>query len=129
LLLLEDDLVAFLQAFDDFGLRAVGEADDDCDFVRAFFLAFIGYLNEGILLRVVADGVLRDRQDAFVFVEHDFGVGGHVGLEFAGSVIDADADFEGGDVIFFHAEGRDLSDLAIEDAIAEALNLDARGPV
>ena len=47
-----------------------------------------------------------------MFFEEDFGVGGHVGFEFAAGVVDGDADLKGCDVIFFDAERGDLGYLA-----------------
>ena len=68
-----------------------------------------------------------DGEDVLVLFENDFGVGGHVGLELAAGVVDGDANFEGGDVVFFDAEGSDLGDDAAEGLVAEALDLDAGG--
>ena len=65
--------------------------------------------------------------DVFVLFEDDFGVGGHVGLEFAAGVVDGDADLEGGDVVLFYAEGCDAGDFAEEGLVLEGLDLDARG--
>ncbi len=59
--------------------------------------------------------------------EEDFGVGGHVGFELAAGVVDGDADLEGGDVVFFDAEGSDLGDFAEEGLVLEGLYLDAGG--
>jgi len=88
-------------------------------------LSGVGNLDGGVAVFVVEDGLFGDGEDVFVFVEEDLGVGGHVGFELAAGVIDGDANLEGGDVVFFDAEGSDFGDLAEEGFVLEGLDLDA----
>ena len=94
---------------------------------RPFFCFGVGDFDGGVAVFVVEDGLLGDGEDVFVLFEEDFGVGGHVGFEFAAGIVDGDADLEGGDVIFFDAEGGDLGDLALEGLVFEGFDLDAGG--
>jgi hypothetical protein len=124
-LLLQDDGVAGVEAGEDLGFCAVGDAGLDGDLATTGLLLGVGDLDSGIAIVVVHDGLLRDSKDVFVFVEEDLGVGGHIGFEFAAGVVDGDAYLEGGDVVLFDAKRGDLGDLAEEGLVLEGLDLDA----
>ena len=125
--MLEDDCVAGVEAGEDFGFGAVGDAGLDGDCAAAFFLVGVGDFDGGVAVLVVEDGLLGDGEDVLVLFEEDLGVGGHVGFELAAGVVDGDADLEGGDVIFLDAEGCDAGDLAEEGLVLEGFDLDAGG--
>ena len=110
--MLKDDGVAGFEAGKNFGFGAVGDAGFDVDFAAAVLFFGIGDFDGGVAVFVVEDGLFGDGEDVFVFFEEDLGVGGHVGFELAAGVVDGDANFEGGDVVFFDAEGGDLGDFA-----------------
>lgn len=123
--MLEDDGVTGFEAGEDFCAGAVGDAGLDEDFAASVFLGGVGDFDGGVAVLVVQDGLLGDGEDVFVFFEEDFSVCGHVGFEFAARIFDGDADLEGGDVIFLHAEGGDAGDFAEEGLVLEGLDLDA----
>src|SRR5215472_14685329 len=125
-LLLQDHLFAFFQAAQNFGYRTIGQAHFNRHFALAFLVAPVRDLDGGVLLWVVHHGVFRNRQYAFMFIKENLGVGGHVGLQLAARVVNGDAYFKRGDVVFLHAQGRDLGYTAVEDTIAEAFHLDTR---
>jgi len=87
----------------------------------------VGDHDGGVAILIVDDGLFGDGEYILVLFEDDFGVCGHVGFEFAAGVVDGDLDFEGGDVVFFDAEGSDLGDLTDEGLAGEALDLNAGG--
>ena len=61
-----------------------------------------------------------------MLIQNDLCICRHVGLQLAPRIVDGDAHLEGGHVVLFHAQRRDFGYLAVEDAVAEALHLDAR---
>src|SRR4051812_42809760 len=125
-LLLQDDLIALLEAFQDFRLGAVRDADLDGSLLLAAVSLRVHDLDGSFLVFVVDDGAFGDHQDVLVLFEDDLRVRRHGSLEFAGGVVDGDTHFERGDVVFLHAHGRDLGDLAVEGLVFERLHLDAR---
>ena len=127
MLLLENDGVAGVEAGEDFGLGAVGDAGFDVYLAAAFLLLGVGDFDRGVAVLIVDDGLFGDGEDALVLVEENFGVSCHVGFELAARVVDRDADFEGGDVVFLDAEGGDTGNFAEEGLVLEGLNFDAGG--
>jgi hypothetical protein len=125
--LLKDHGVAGFEAGEDFSFGAVGDAGLDIDLAAAGFGFGIGDFDGGVAVLIVEDCLFGYGEDVLVFFEKDFGVGGHVGFEFAAGVIDGDADFEGSDVVLLDAERSDLGDLALEGFVLEGLDLDAGG--
>src|SRR4051812_47421347 len=125
-LLLKDDLIAFLQAFQDLGLGAVRNTDFD----RSLFLTAVrfrvNYLDRSFLVLVIDDGAFGDHEHRFVLFEDDLRVRGHRSFQFATGVIDRDTHFKSGDVVFLRAHGRDLRHLAVEGLVLERFHLDAR---
>src|SRR6185369_17677024 len=124
ILLLQDDLIAFFESTEQFGLGSVRDADLNRSLGLTVFTLWIRHFDGGFLILVVDDGALGNREDSLVFVENDLGVGGHHGLEFSTGVGDGNADLEGRDVILFDTHGRDLGDLAGEALVLKGLDLD-----
>ena len=62
-----------------------------------------------------------------MFLQHDFGIGRHVGFQHAFRIVDGDADFESGDVVFLDAHGRDLVYFSGEGLVFVGLDFDAGG--
>jgi hypothetical protein len=125
LLLLKDDGVARTEACENLGFGAVGDAYFDVDLTATVLLFGVGDFDGGVAVFVVENGLLRNGEDVFVFVEEDLSVGRHVGFEFAAWIVDGDTNFEGGDIIFFDAKWRDFGDFSKEGFVLEGFNLDA----
>ena len=123
--MLKNDGVAWVEAGDDFGFGAVRDAGLDIDLSAAVLLFGVGDFDGGVAIFVIEDGLLGNGENVFVLLEEDLGVRGHVGFEFAAWIVDGDADFEGGDVIFFDAEWGDFCDLALESFVFEGFDFDA----
>ena len=113
------DLVVFLQAAEDFGFGAVGDAGGDGSLAAALFGFGIVDIHGSFLVFVVNDGRFRHRQHVFVLLQQDFGVSGHHRFQLATGIINGDAHLEGGDVIFLRAHGSDLGDMAVEALVFE----------
>src|ERR1700674_905661 len=125
--LLQDDLLLLAEALEDLRLHAVRDAE----LYAELFLAVVGFgvgdLDGGFSLFVVNQRGFRNHQDIFLFLEEDFGIGAHVGLELAAGIGDRNAHFEGGDVVLLLAERGNLGDLAGEFLVLERFHDDARG--
>jgi hypothetical protein len=126
-LLLKDDGVAGLEAGENLGLCAVGDAGLDIDLAAAVLSFGVGNFDRGVAILIVEDGLLGDCQDVFVLFEENLGVGGHIGFELTAGVVDGDADLEGGDVVLFDAEWSDLGYLALEGFVLKGFDLDPGG--
>jgi len=68
---------------------------------------------------------LRSHDDVLLFFEKEFGVGAHIGLEFATGIGNRDANFESGDVIFFFSE-REILVTCRKFLVLEGFDDDAR---
>src|SRR6266852_446068 len=125
--LLQNDLLLLAETLEDLRLHAVGDAELYAEFFLAVVGLGIGDLDRGLSLLVVNQGGLWNRQDVFLLFEEDFGIGAHVGFEFAARIGNRDAYFEGGDVVLLFAEWLNLGDLAGEFLVLEGFHDDARG--
>src|SRR6266403_4061643 len=124
--LLEHDFLLLSEAFKNFSLHAVGDAELDAELFLAVVGLGIGDFNGGLSLFVVDQRRLRNHQHVFLFSEKDFGVGAHVGFELAAGVGNGYAHFERGDVVLLLAKRRNLGDLAGEFLVLEGFHYDAR---
>lgn len=123
--MLQDDLVVFLEAGENFYFAAVRDASLHGDLTTASFAFGVRNLDGGGTVFVKVDCLLRDGENVLMFFKQDLCVGGHVGFEFAAGIVNGDTDFKGGDVIFFNAERSDTRDATDESLVAERLHADA----
>src|SRR5437899_176140 len=123
-ILLQDYLVAGLQAFEHLGLHAVGDPDLDRDLAAAVLALRFRHLHRGLALLVIEDGGVGDQEHVLLLLADDLGVCAHVRLQLAAGVLDGDAHLEGGDVVLLLAERRDLRHLAHELLVLERLDRD-----
>src|SRR5467141_2876786 len=93
--LLQDDLLLLVETVEDFRFHAVGNAQLDTELFLAVFGLGVGNLHGGFALFVVNQRGFRNYQDVFLFLEQNFGVGAHVGLELAARIGNRDTHFEG----------------------------------
>src|SRR5882762_1564516 len=127
--LLQNDLLFLVEAVKNFRFYAVRNAELHAELFLAVFGLGIGDLDGSLALFVVNQRSFRNHQNVFLFLQENLGVGAHIGLELAARIGNRDAHFEGGDVVLFLAERRNLSDLAGEFLVLERLHNDARGLV
>src|SRR6267143_3281511 len=113
-LLLQDDLLLLVQAFEDFGLHAIRNAQLDTEFFLAVVGLGIGNLDRSFAFLVVNQRGFGNHQDVFLFFQQDLRVGAHVGFQLAAGIGNRYAHFERRDVVFLFAERRNLGDLAGE---------------
>src|SRR6266571_2446929 len=125
--LLQDDLLFLVEAVENFRLHAVRNAQLHAEFLLAVVSLGIGNLDRSLSLFVVNQRGFRNHQHVFLFLEEDFGIRAHVGLELAAGIGNRDAHFEGRDVVLFLAERRNLGDLAGEFLVLERFHNNARG--
>src|SRR6266849_1033104 len=125
--LLQNDFLLLVEAFEDLRLHAIRNAELHAEFFLAVVGLGIGDLHGGFSLFVVNQRGLRNHQHVFLFLEEDFGVGAHVGLQLTAGIGNRDAHFEGGDVVLLFAERRNLGHLAGEFLVLERFHDDARG--
>ncbi len=124
--MLENYRIAFFQTAHNLGDRSVGKSHGHLSLSRAVLLAAIRNIHKRILRVVIRDRILRHGENAFVLVQQDLRVRGHIRLELTVRIVNGDADFKGGYVVFCNAERSNLCHLALKGAIAEALHFDAR---
>src|SRR5262249_16850232 len=124
---LQHNLLSFFQTGEQFGLGAVGNAYGDRDFFSAIFAVGVGYLYGSFAVFVVHYIAFRNRQNALVFFQDDFGVRGHLRLQLTLSVVDRNPDFERGYVVFFHTHGGNFGHLAVEGAVFVGFHFNAGG--
>src|SRR6266700_6027935 len=110
--LLQNDLLFFVESFEDFGLHAVRDAQFDAEFFLPVFSLGVWDFHRSLAVLVVNQSSFRNHEHVFLFLEKNFGVGAHVGFEFAAGIGDRDAHFKCGHVVFFFAERRNFCDLA-----------------
>src|SRR5438445_8216242 len=92
--LLQDDLLLLVEAFEDFCLHTVRNAQLYAEFLLAVVGLGVGNFDGSFSLFVVNQRGFRNHQHAFLFFEQDFGIGAHVGLELAAGIRNRDAHFE-----------------------------------
>src|SRR5215510_2532072 len=124
--LLKNHLLFLAQPFEQFGPRAVADADLNRLALAAFGLTLRRNFDRGVAQIVVNHGAFGDEQRALVFFEDYLGVGGHVGAQQIAGVVDRDFDLERHYVVLIHAERRDLRDFAVEYFVLEGLDFDPR---
>src|SRR5258708_5509951 len=124
--LLQHYLIAFFEPAEEFGLGAVRNSYVDRNLLLAVFRAGIGDFDRCLFVLVVDNRALGNLEHTLVFFQNDFRVGGHFGLQFTAWIVDGHAYFKSGDVVFFHAHGRDLGDHAIESLVLEGFHLNSR---
>src|SRR6202008_3681164 len=78
--LLQDDLLLLVQAFEDFRLHAIRNAELDAKLFLAVVRLGIGDLDRSFALLVVNQRGLGNHQNVFLFFEQDLRVGAHIGL-------------------------------------------------
>src|SRR5712692_10016703 len=125
--LLQDDLLFFVETFEDLGLHAVRNAKLHAEFFLSLVGFGIGNLDGCFAFLVIDQGGFRYHQDVFLFLEKDLGVGAHVGLQLSAGVGNGDADFKRRDVVLFLAERGNLGDFAGKFLVLERFHDDARG--
>src|SRR4051812_45131842 len=102
--LLQHHFFIFFQIVADYlGFGAVGDADLHVHLAFAVLAFGIHQLDRRMLVFVVDDGAFGNDDGVLVLVQDDLGVRRHAGFQFALRVIDRDAYFKGGYVIFFGA--------------------------
>src|SRR3981189_50204 len=84
--LLQNDFLLLVEAFEDLRLHAVGNAQLDAEFFLAVLGLGVGDLDGGFALFVINQRRFRDHQNILLFFQHDFGIGAHVGFEFAAGI-------------------------------------------
>src|SRR5438309_266417 len=101
--LLQDDLLLFGEALENFRLHAVGDAELYAEFFLAVVGLGVGDFDGSFALLVVDQRRFRNHQYVFLFFEHDLGVGAHVGFQLAAGIGNRDAHFKRRDVVFLLA--------------------------
>src|SRR5215469_8720175 len=124
--LLQNHLIALVQALQHLGFRAIRDADVDGRFTLAVFAFRVGNFDRSVAIFVVDDGALGNLQHALVLIQNDLGVGGHIRFQLAAGIVDRDTHFEGGDIILFYPHGRDFRDHAFEGLVFEGFDFNPR---
>src|ERR1700684_1418990 len=117
--------LALVEPRENFSTAAVGDFCFERDSAQASPGLAVGNVDERILLAVVNQGLLRDRERVLVFLIENLGIRRHISFNLVVRVIDRDPDFKGGDVVFLHAQGSDASHLPSEGLVLERLDADA----
>src|SRR5579862_1957919 len=125
-LLLQHNRVALFQPVEDLDAAAIRDSSLYRNLSLSILLLRVGYEDGCILVGVVDDRLCGHGENALVFLDEDFGVGGHVGFPLAAWIVDGDTELEGCHIVFFNAPGSDLGDLAVEDPIRKGPDTDAR---
>src|SRR5260370_36681264 len=125
--LLQNDLLFLVEAVEDFCLHAVRNAQLHTEFFLAVFSLGVGNLNRSLSLFVINQRGFGNHQHVLLFLEEDFGVRAHIGLELAARIGNRDAHLESGHVVFLLAQWRNLGDLTGEFLVPERFHHDAGG--
>src|SRR5579859_1132045 len=70
--LLQNDLLLFVEAFEDFGLHAVGDAEFHAEFLFTVLAFRVGNFDRGFAILVVNHRGFRNHQHILLFFEQDF---------------------------------------------------------
>src|SRR5713101_4273470 len=89
--LLQHDLLFLVEAVEDFRLHAVRNAQLHAEFLLAVVGLGVRDLDGSSSLFVVNQRGFRNHQHVLLFLEEDFGIGAHVGFEFAAGIGNRDA--------------------------------------
>src|SRR5712664_3029374 len=123
--LLQDDLLLFVETFENLRLDAVGNAQLYAEFLLAVVSLGVGNFDRCLAFFVVDQRGFGNHQDVFLFLEKDLNVGAHVGFELAAGIGNRDAHFKRRDVVLLFAQRRNLGDLAGKFLIFERFHDDA----
>src|SRR5260370_32799164 len=99
--LLQDDLLLFVEALQNFSFYAVGDAQLHGDFPPSLIGFGVGSLDSGVALFVVDERRFRDHQHVFLFFQHDLGIRAHVGLPIPTGIAVRNPPFKPTHVSFF----------------------------
>src|SRR5215472_12054694 len=127
--LLQNDLLFLVEAFEDFRLHAIRDPKLHAQFFLAVFSFGVGDFHGGLAVLVIDERRFGNHKHVFLFLEKDFGIGAHVGLEFAARIRNRNAYLKRRHIVFFFAQRRNLRHLAGKLLLLERLDHDARGLV
>src|SRR5215813_9269421 len=115
--LLENHLLSFFQAGQQFRLRSIGDAHDHRNFLLAVSCRWIGYLDGSFAVLVIDQRTFRYHQYSLMFFQKNLCIRRHHRFEFTFGVVNRDPHLKGGYVVLLHAHGRNFGDLAVKDTV------------